>query len=148
MAAGCLVLSVPVLGGMDYLRDGDNCLVADPGEMPERLRWIAAPENARLRERIRHRARATAGPYRSVGPAPATEPIAPFGIRRTADVNSPGITAIIISRGLETLLRFCLETLSRELSGIGSDREHRIVLVDNASPFPYNPADYHLQPVG
>lgn len=64
MAAGCLVLSVPVLGGMDYLRDGDNCLVADPGEMPERLRWIAAPENARLRERIRHRARATAGPYR------------------------------------------------------------------------------------
>lgn len=64
MAAGCLVLTVPVLGGMDYLRDEDNCLVVEPETMPEKLSWIAAPEQMELRKQIRYRAMATAASYR------------------------------------------------------------------------------------
>ena len=64
MAAGCVVLSVPVKGGMEYLRDGDNCLVVDPEEMPTRLCWITRSENAILRAQLRARALATAQQYR------------------------------------------------------------------------------------
>lgn len=64
MAAGCVVLSVPVKGGMEYLRDGDNCLVVEPDGLPERLRWIARPENALRRAQLRTRALATAQRYR------------------------------------------------------------------------------------
>jgi glycosyltransferase involved in cell wall biosynthesis len=64
MAAGCLVLSVPVKGGMEYLHDGENCLAATPDEMPEKLRWAMSPQRAEWRARLRGRALATAMRYR------------------------------------------------------------------------------------
>jgi glycosyltransferase involved in cell wall biosynthesis len=64
MAAGCVVLSVPVKGGMEYLINGENCFVVEPEQMAECLQWIAQPENQGLRARIRARAVATAMGYR------------------------------------------------------------------------------------
>lgn len=64
MAAGCLVLSVPVKGGMEYLIDGKNCLVVDPGDIPEKLRWITQEKNTDLRIHLRNNAMATAARYR------------------------------------------------------------------------------------
>lgn len=64
MAAGCVVVSVPVKGGMEFLRDGENCIVATPEDLGERLDWIARPENARRRALLRQRAVATALRYR------------------------------------------------------------------------------------
>jgi len=64
MAAGCLVLSVPVKGGMEYLKDGENCLVVKPEALPSTLTWIMQPENSNLRLRLRTRALATAVAYR------------------------------------------------------------------------------------
>ena len=64
MAAGCLVVSVPVKGGMEYLRDGENCLMADPEQLGARLRWLTRPGNAGLRSAMRHSALATAWRYR------------------------------------------------------------------------------------
>jgi hypothetical protein len=64
MAAGCVVVSVPVKGGMEFLRDGENCVVADPEDIADRLDWIARPENARRRALLRQRAVATALRYR------------------------------------------------------------------------------------
>jgi hypothetical protein len=64
MAAGCVVLSVPVKGGMEYLKSGDNCYVVEPEQMAECLRWITQPKNRELRARIRARAAATAMGYR------------------------------------------------------------------------------------
>jgi glycosyltransferase involved in cell wall biosynthesis len=64
MAAGCVVLSVPVNGGMEYLLDGDNCFVTQPEDMAARLRWIARRENKPLMEKMRCRAMDTAFQYR------------------------------------------------------------------------------------
>lgn len=64
MAAGCVVVSVPVKGGMEYLRDGENCVVAPPEALADRLDWITRPENARRRALLRQRAVATAFGYR------------------------------------------------------------------------------------
>jgi glycosyltransferase involved in cell wall biosynthesis len=63
MAAGCVVLSVPVKGGMEYLRSGENCLVDEPGALPRKLWWITRPEQAALRRTLRHAAVATAHRY-------------------------------------------------------------------------------------
>lgn len=63
MAAGCVVLSVPVKGGMEFLRDGDDCIVCPPDELPQRLLAIAAPDAAPRRARLRQRAVATATRY-------------------------------------------------------------------------------------
>ena len=63
MAAGCLVISVPVKGGMEYLKDGYNCLVVTPDEMPEKLQWITKPENLHVRNVMVQRAIATAFRY-------------------------------------------------------------------------------------
>ena len=47
----------------------------------------------------------------------------------------PGITAVVVSVGLDGLLRHCLACLARALAATG--RTARIVVVDNASPLPY-----------
>ncbi len=60
MAAGCVVLSVPVRGGMEYLRDGENCLLAAPSAMAGRLEAICRPSQATARARLRLNAVATA----------------------------------------------------------------------------------------
>jgi len=53
-------------------------------------------------------------------------------------MSSLSITVIIISRGLEGMLRFCLKSLSRALGSVSAPV--RTVIVDNASEFPYNKA--------
>ncbi|MCF8043814.1 MAG: glycosyltransferase [Desulfarculaceae bacterium] len=63
MAAGCLVASVPVKGGMEYLRDGYNCLVDEPERLIPRLKDMMHPSRAGQRELMRLRARATAYDY-------------------------------------------------------------------------------------
>jgi len=50
-----------------------------------------------------------------------------------------GITAVVVSRGLDTLLRFCLENLRRALDRAGDPERHAVVVVDNASETPYEP---------
>lgn len=64
MAAGCVVLSVPVVGGT-YLEDGRNGLVVAPEAMPDVLADVLAPSRRPLRARLRAAARATAGHYRA-----------------------------------------------------------------------------------
>jgi glycosyltransferase involved in cell wall biosynthesis len=63
MAAGCLVASVPVEGGMEYLRDGYNCLVDEPERLIARLKDMMHPSRAGQRELMRQRARAAAYAY-------------------------------------------------------------------------------------
>jgi len=49
-----------------------------------------------------------------------------------------GITVIVVSKGLEGLLHFCLTALQRALQRLMSGGEvHRVVVVDNASRPPY-----------
>jgi hypothetical protein len=63
MAAGCVVLSVPVKGGMEFLHDGDDCVVCAADDLPRRLLEIGAPSATAQRARLRHRAIATATRY-------------------------------------------------------------------------------------
>lgn len=63
MAAGCLVLSVPVVGGMEYLHHGENCLVAEPDELASVLAEAMLPENRARNERLRAAGLATAWQY-------------------------------------------------------------------------------------
>lgn len=64
MAAGCVVVSVPVLGGMEYLEAGENCAVVEPERLSETLSRLARPEAASERARLRRGALATAARYR------------------------------------------------------------------------------------
>ena len=66
MAAGCLVISVPVKGGMEYLEDKKNCLMVEPDEMPSKLKWIMEPKNSNLRFQLRSQALTTAYRYRAI----------------------------------------------------------------------------------
>ena len=63
MAAGCVVVSVPVRGGTDYLVDGRNCVIAAPGDLPDALRRLMSSAAAPLRARLRSAAIATAARY-------------------------------------------------------------------------------------
>ena len=63
MAAGCVVVSAPTVGGGAYLRDGVNCRVADPRDLPEALAGLAAHGARADRARLRDRALATAAAY-------------------------------------------------------------------------------------
>jgi len=63
MAAGCLVLSVPVVGGMEYLHHRTNCLVAEPDDIPHILAEAMRPENRARNERLRAAGLATAWRY-------------------------------------------------------------------------------------
>jgi GT2 family glycosyltransferase len=47
------------------------------------------------------------------------------------------LTAVVVSRGLDTLLRFCLEALERALACCSELRGSTVVVVDNGSPSPY-----------
>ncbi len=64
MAAGCVVLSVPVLGGEEYLQDGENCRNVTSSEIAQTLASLSQPGAAPLRARLRDTARATASKYR------------------------------------------------------------------------------------
>lgn len=63
MAAGCVVVSVPVLGGVEYLADGITGIIADPGDIPEALAALTSPEGAERRARLRDAGHAAAHRY-------------------------------------------------------------------------------------
>lgn len=57
-------------------------------------------------------------------------------------MTAAGVTAIVVSRGLDALLRACLDDLERALAALGGARaRHRVVVVDDASPHPYRAAE-------
>lgn len=56
---------------------------------------------------------------------------------------STGITAVVVSRGLDALLDVCLAHLRAALDRVGAPERHAIVVVDNASPAPYHPERFH-----
>ncbi|MDR3467165.1 MAG: glycosyltransferase [Xanthobacteraceae bacterium] len=64
MAAAAVVVTVPTLGGMDYLNSGTNCVVADSADLPAALARTAHPAAAQLRARLRSGATAVASRYR------------------------------------------------------------------------------------
>lgn len=64
MAAGCVVVSAPVLGGLEYLRSGENSVVAPSEALPDVLAELARPGARDERDRLRRGALATAGRYR------------------------------------------------------------------------------------
>lgn len=64
MAAGCVVASVPVKGGMEYLQHGVNCLVDQPERLAGVLHGVSRPGRHSERSRLRAAARATAARYR------------------------------------------------------------------------------------
>jgi glycosyltransferase involved in cell wall biosynthesis len=64
MAAGAVVISVPVRGGMDYLRDGENCVVAGPDEVAGVLASLSTPGQAGQRAKLRQAGTHTALAFR------------------------------------------------------------------------------------
>ena len=65
MSAGCVVVSVPVLGGMEYLHDGINCRVAGLLEFTGVVNELLSPKSTLLRFRLRQGAIATSKNYTS-----------------------------------------------------------------------------------
>ncbi len=63
MSAGCVVASLPVVGGMEYLDDGVNCRVADPQDYVAVVGELLHERSAALRFRLRQAAMATARRY-------------------------------------------------------------------------------------
>lgn len=63
MAAGCVVVSVPPIGGEEYLRHGVNCIVAPPDRLADQLTWLAHPDQAVRRTALREQGLATAFGY-------------------------------------------------------------------------------------
>lgn len=63
MAAGCVVVTVPVLGGMEYLLPGETCVLAEADRLPAALAGIAAAGRSAERGRLRRHALAAAWGY-------------------------------------------------------------------------------------
>jgi hypothetical protein len=63
LAAGCLVVTVPVLGGMEYLLPGETCVLAAADRLPAALAAITQPGRAAERARLRLQGTATAWDY-------------------------------------------------------------------------------------
>ncbi len=63
MAAGCIVVSVPVVGGVEYLVDGTTAVVADPAGIPDALAALAVNAGASRRARLRDAGHAIAYRY-------------------------------------------------------------------------------------
>jgi hypothetical protein len=63
MSAGCVVVSVPVLGGMEYLNDGVNCRVVEPQDFAVAVGELLQEKSAVMRFRMRQAAVATARRY-------------------------------------------------------------------------------------
>lgn len=62
MAAGCAVVSVPTVGGGEYLHHGRNALVVEPTAIPAAVAGLLADEG--LRSLLRRNGRITAQRYR------------------------------------------------------------------------------------
>ncbi len=65
MAAGCVVVTVPVVGGNEYLREGVNCLISPAAKVPSVLATISKADAAGQRARLSAGAMAMAARYRS-----------------------------------------------------------------------------------
>lgn len=63
MAAGCVVVSVPVVGGVEYLLDETTAVVVDPAQVPEALAELATIESAARRAKLRDAGHAMAHRY-------------------------------------------------------------------------------------
>ncbi|WP_026939229.1 glycosyltransferase [Holophaga foetida] len=63
MSAGCVVVSTPVLGGMEYLEDGINCRVAEPQDFTAAVGELLQERSAVSRFQMRQAAIATARRY-------------------------------------------------------------------------------------
>lgn len=63
MAAGCVVASVPTVGGGIFLRDGETAIVASADALPTRLAALTGPAGADLRARLRDNGMARARTY-------------------------------------------------------------------------------------
>ena len=63
MSAGCVVVSLPVLGGMEYLHDEINCRVAGLSEFTSVVNELLSPESTLIRFKLRHGAIATSKNY-------------------------------------------------------------------------------------
>lgn len=63
MAAGCVVVSVPTVGGPEFLRDGETAIVAPAAAVPVRLAALVQPGQEPLRARLRDNAVARARQY-------------------------------------------------------------------------------------
>jgi len=51
MASGCKVVSVPVIGGAEYLKHGVNCMVSPPSELHHALRRLSEMDESELLRR-------------------------------------------------------------------------------------------------
>jgi GT2 family glycosyltransferase len=58
---------------------------------------------------------------------------------------SNDVTVVLVSKGLEGLLTFCLDSLGRSLKAAGRTPRWRTVVVDNASDPPYLEENYRRQ---
>jgi glycosyltransferase involved in cell wall biosynthesis len=63
MSAGCVVVSVPVLGGMEYLHNGINCRIAGLSDFTGVVNELLSQESTLLRFRLRQGAIATSKNY-------------------------------------------------------------------------------------
>jgi hypothetical protein len=63
MSAGCVVVSVPVSGGTEYLNDGVNCRVVGPQDFTTAVGELLQEKSAIMRFRMRQAAVATARRY-------------------------------------------------------------------------------------
>jgi hypothetical protein len=63
MSAGCVVVSVPVLDGMEYLNDGVNCRVVGPQDFAAAVGELLQERSAVMRFRMRQAGVATARRY-------------------------------------------------------------------------------------
>jgi glycosyltransferase involved in cell wall biosynthesis len=63
MSAGCVVVSVPVVGGTEYLNDGLNCRVVGPQDFAAVVGELLQEKSAVMRFRMRQAAVATARRY-------------------------------------------------------------------------------------
>ncbi len=70
MAAGCIVFSVPVLGGMEYLDDGVNCIVGDIEHLEGEIAGLFDPAREVQWQAMRHAAIATGLRYRQAAQTP------------------------------------------------------------------------------
>jgi hypothetical protein len=70
MAAGCLVYSLPTVGGAEYLDDGVNCFVGDLPHLEAAIGRVLQPGHAEEHAAMRSAAIATALGYRSAVQAP------------------------------------------------------------------------------
>jgi glycosyltransferase involved in cell wall biosynthesis len=63
MAAGCIVLTVPTVGGGAYLRHSRNSILTEPEHLSDELNHISSASSRALRFRMRNNAAATAARY-------------------------------------------------------------------------------------